>query len=166
MDKKHLNDVRLNADNKYEYMGDYYKWSSVDASEKRLVLSVAVGVVFEVICGILPNTGADGHPWIMIPFMFAMIMAFILAWRMGQLFLYKKKCKEYQKKHIENWFPASSFFLGFNGAFTAIASIVSGGVVSFYPWLQFMASAGGFAAYLLYKRIVWEKIPKSDVENN
>ncbi|MCR5640608.1 MAG: hypothetical protein K6G04_04560 [Lachnospiraceae bacterium] len=166
MNKDHLKDVRLNSDYKYQYMGDYYTWELPEGVSRRMLLAVGGGVLFEIICGCIPNSGADGHPWVMIPFIVAMIMAVVLLWRTIQLYAFRKGMKEYQKKQIENWFPAASFFLGIGSVAAAIAAMVSGGVASMFPWCQFMAGAGGFSAYQLFKIITWKKVSSTSDENN
>ncbi|MBP5265715.1 MAG: hypothetical protein J6Z06_02695, partial [Lachnospiraceae bacterium] len=64
MKKDHLKDVRLNANNQYEYMGEIYTWEMDKNICRRMVLSVVVGAAFEIVCGFIPNSGADGHPWV------------------------------------------------------------------------------------------------------
>lgn len=161
MRKDFLKDVRLNANNKYEYMGGLFTWSADKSVVIRLYASVLIGVVFEVISGCLPASGANGHPWILIPLAIAMIMAAILAWRTLQLVLYREVMKEFQRQTIENWFPASSFFLTVGAVVSAVASIVTDGFVSLYPWCQLLAAAGGAYAYILFKAITWEKVSKN-----
>ena len=165
MKKDHLKDVRLNANNQYEYMGEIYTWEMDVHLRRRMVLSVIVGAAFEIVCGFIPNSGADGHPWVMIPFTIATIMAIILAWRLAELYVYKKGIKAYTKKQIENWYPAAAFFLGVGGVGSAIAAAVVHGS-GLFVWCELMASAGGFSSYILFKALQWKKVSATSDENN
>ena len=162
MNKDHLKDVRLNADNKYEYMGDTYKWSMELRDERFLFLSVVLAVTCEIASGCIPDAGYDGHPGLMIPFLVAIIMSVILTWRAGMLLWCRNRgAKEYVQKQIDNWFPASSFFVGVGGIWCVVAAIVMGQVNGAFVWCQLMASAAGISAYILYKRLTWTKVLKN-----
>ena len=159
MNKDHLKDVRLNADNKYEYMGDTYVWEGSTRDVRLLFLSVGIAAVCEIGAGCIPHSGTDGHPWVMIPFLVALIMSLILVWRAASMLWGRKRgIKEYIKNQIDNWFQASSFFVGVGGIACVIASIITGGVNGIFLWCQLMASAAGISAYVLYKRITWQKV--------
>lgn len=167
MDKKHLKDIRLNSENKYEYMGDVFTWESTPKNIVLLCVFSAVCFLAEVAAGLVPDSGADGRPWIMIPFIIAMIMSVILVWRVGSLFFVKKKgAKAFIKNKIENWLPASSFLVGLNGAICVIASLIIGKVSWLFLVCQILAFVSGVGAKILVKKIVWKKILKKGEENN
>ncbi len=159
MDKEHLKDIRLNAENKYEYMGEVFTWDSIPRDFILLCVFSAVALLSEVTAGLIPESGADGQPWIMIPFIIAMIMSVILVWRVGSLFFVKKKgAKAFIKKKIENWLPASSFLVGLNGAICVIASLVIGKVSWLFLVCQILGFISGVGAKILANKIVWKKI--------
>ena len=167
MNKEHLKDIRLNSENKYEYMGEVFTWDSTPRDFILLCIFSASAFLSEVAAGLIPESGADGQPWIMIPFIIAMIMSVILVWRVGSLFFVKKKgAKAFIKKKIENWLPASSFLVGLNGAICVIASLVIGKVSWLFLVCQILGFISGVGAKILVKKIVWKKIFKKGEENN
>ncbi len=167
MNKEHLKDIRLNADNKYEYMGDVYKWEADQSDIRKLVALSAAAFVLEIVAGCIPDSGTDKRPVLMIPFAIALIMSIILIFRVGSLFFYKKKgAKTHIKKKIENWMPASSFFVGVNSIIIVIASFFYENVSLIFILCQMVASVTSFGAFFLVKRIVWKKNSKKGEKNN
>lgn len=84
--RAYLEDFKPNAAGEYIYYGTHYAWCGGRKRPlRRLWLLSAAGFCASLVNGCIPGTGMDGRPYVVLPYVAALIGSFSQLWAVGRL---------------------------------------------------------------------------------